>query len=105
MKHAQFEFSVAATHPCLAGHFPGNPIVPGVVLLDQLIENLSARAGQPVVRIVRVKFSSALVPGERAIAQCDVDGDRASFHVTVSRAGALVLVAEGLGILQPGTVR
>jgi 3-hydroxyacyl-[acyl-carrier-protein] dehydratase len=105
MKHTEFEFSVPAAHPCLAGHFPGNPIVPGVLLLDELIENLSASAGEPVVRIVRVKFSSALVPGERAMAQCDVDGERASFRVSVLRGSMRVVVAEGLGMLKPETAR
>ena len=28
-------FRVEADHPALEGHFPGRPIVPGVVLLDE----------------------------------------------------------------------
>ncbi len=29
-------FRIKKDHPCLAGHFPGNPIVPGVVILDEV---------------------------------------------------------------------
>ena len=37
--------SVPAQHPSLAGHFPGNPIVPGVVLLDEVIAAAEAWLG------------------------------------------------------------
>ncbi len=33
--------SIDAAHPALAGHFPGDPIVPGVVLLDEIVDAAS----------------------------------------------------------------
>lgn len=59
---------IAAGHPALAGHFPGRPIVPGVVLLDQVLLALSdwlAPLGQPAdCEIATAKFLSPVAPGE-----------------------------------------
>ncbi|HET6603325.1 MAG TPA: hypothetical protein VFG21_03795 [Xanthomonadaceae bacterium] len=59
---------IDADHPALAGHFPGNPVVPGVVLLDACQEACARMLGCPVrvVGLPRVKFLRALRPGERA---------------------------------------
>jgi hypothetical protein len=47
---------------CLDGHFPGNPIVPGAVILAWLAARLAAR-GRAVARVERMKFQRVLLPG------------------------------------------
>ncbi|MBK7541881.1 MAG: hypothetical protein IPP10_02775 [Candidatus Competibacteraceae bacterium] len=58
-------FSIPDDHPSLAGHFPGNPIVPGVVILDAVLRAFKSEYpsrsahGMPVV-----KFLTPLRPGQ-----------------------------------------
>lgn len=63
--------SFAADHPAFAGHFPGQPIVPGVLLLDAAIHAIQAGQPQPTevgtaagCQINSVKFLSPVSPGE-----------------------------------------
>lgn len=55
---------IAADHPSLAGHFPGNPIVPGVILLDEVIAAFREYIGKPLVinAMPNIKFVSPLLP-------------------------------------------
>ncbi len=61
------EFSVAPDHPALAGHFPGDPIVPGVMLLDEIIRaaegKLSGSGRWQILGVPVVKFLRPLLPG------------------------------------------
>lgn len=61
------EFVVPHAHPALPGHFPGNPVVPGVLLLDQVLSMLEALHGPlPALRLPQVKFLQPLLPGQLA---------------------------------------
>ncbi len=52
---------VAADHPALPGHFPGRPIVPGVVLLN-MVETMLKQSGYRVRECAEVKFRSVVAP-------------------------------------------
>lgn len=76
------DFVVDAAHPSLPGHFPGNPIVPGVVLLDHVIDAIEARHGAlATLRLPQVKFMQPLLPGEPARIELDGDVPRWKFRV------------------------
>jgi len=56
---------IPADHPALAGHFPGDPIVPGVVLLEEIMQALAEAGGEYRLRgIPLVKFITPLKPGQ-----------------------------------------
>lgn len=69
MASAEHTWQVPADHPAFAGHFPGRPIVPGVVLLDRAIlfaDQLLGQSGQ-LWQIGNAKFFSPVGPGEALI--------------------------------------
>ena len=59
-------FVIRADHPALPGHFPGDPIVPGVVLLDRVSAACEAWCGRTPTTWPQAKFLAPLRPGEPA---------------------------------------
>ena len=87
-------FTVPLDHPCLPGHFPGRPVVPGVVVLDQVLQALEAARG-PVrggLRMPQVKFLQPLLPGERA--EIVLEGAEPKWKFRVQRQGMLLASGE-----------
>ena len=57
---------VSAYHPSFAGHFPSFPVLPGAVLLDEVLQVVQRERGIDITgwRISSVKFLDAVRPGE-----------------------------------------
>lgn len=54
---------IPADHPALAGHFPGNPVVPGVVILDAVLQALMDwKPDGRLMGMPTVKFLAPLYP-------------------------------------------
>ena len=79
-------------HPALAGHFPGNPIVPGVVLLDHAAGLARERGGWQVTAVRTAKFRQILRPGVDCSLRLVLREDGA-LDLTCRAAGATVLTA------------
>lgn len=68
--------SIAADHPAFAGHFPDQPLLPGVALLAEVLEAvldeplLAARVGA-APRLGVAKFLAPVRPGARLTVQLD----------------------------------
>jgi 3-hydroxymyristoyl/3-hydroxydecanoyl-(acyl carrier protein) dehydratase len=56
------EYRFAPDHPTGAGHFPGNPIIPGALLLDRILQTVAPGGGRLDVRVA--KFLRPVRPGD-----------------------------------------
>ncbi len=59
----QREWTVPVDHPAFVGHFRGQPILPGVVLLDQILIMASEAHGEQCWTIAQTKFLRPVGPG------------------------------------------
>ena len=85
--------TVPVDHPAFAGHFPGRPILPGVLLLAEVMEALRAQGDHGVAdacEIASAKFLSPVRPGDELTItlQASTSGWRFDVHVGTVRAAA-----------------
>jgi 3-hydroxymyristoyl/3-hydroxydecanoyl-(acyl carrier protein) dehydratase len=86
-------FSVAHGHPSLPGHFPGRPVVPGVVVLDEAVALvLLHRPADRLAGLDEVKFLAPVLPGDAVTVTCS-EGAPGRLHLACTVAGRAVLRA------------
>jgi 3-hydroxyacyl-[acyl-carrier-protein] dehydratase len=81
-------------HPTAAGHFPGNPIIPGAVLLDEVIGAIAASRGAPATpcEIRSVKFLLPVRPGDRIVIRWhETAGGETRFECLVPESEGIIL--------------
>ncbi|MEP6877005.1 MAG: CoA ligase, partial [Burkholderiales bacterium] len=77
---------IAADHPAFAGHFPGQPLLPGVSLLAEVLEavlddSLLAALVGPAPRIGAAKFLAPVRPGAQLVITLESGPRGARFEV------------------------
>lgn len=92
---------VAADDPAFAGHFPGHPIIPGVLLLDFAVRALPVPpiAAHGPWRISSAKFQSPVGPGEELVCSFET---RPNGSIDFRVHSAARLVASGSVDAPPG---
>jgi 3-hydroxyacyl-[acyl-carrier-protein] dehydratase len=77
---------LAANHPAAQGHFPGNPIIPGAVLLDEVLRAVATGEGQSLsgCEIRSAKFLRPVRPGDQLLIRwTDLAGEEKKFECLV----------------------
>ena len=89
MAERAFDYSVAADHPCLAGHFPGNPVVPAVMLMEFVGAALNEALGRRVrlAGVPLAKFMAPLLPRQALRVELNVDEGANSARFRLLREG------------------
>ena len=69
------ELGIDADHPAYAGHFPGDPLLPGVVLLDAALRHLAdeGRIDAADCEVLWFKFTAPVRPHDRVVLEADED--------------------------------
>jgi 3-hydroxymyristoyl/3-hydroxydecanoyl-(acyl carrier protein) dehydratase len=92
LRHA---LKIGTDHPAFAGHFPGMPILPGAVLLDEALRAIELKLALDLTQwqIASAKFLEIVRPGDALTIE----------HTSPANGtiGFTVLVADRAGLARP----
>jgi 3-hydroxymyristoyl/3-hydroxydecanoyl-(acyl carrier protein) dehydratase len=100
---ATVERTFPSDHPAAQGHFPGNPIIPGALLLSEALRAIESSLGKDLrpYQIRSAKFVRPVRPGERvSIDFSSRDEKRISFTCKVGESPVLT----GEVVCEPSSV-
>lgn len=76
------DLQIPSDHPAYAGHFPGQPILPGVVLLDAAQRLIEAEQGLSLSGLAVAKFHSPSLPGETLVLDYTQSDQSVTFEIS-----------------------
>ncbi|CAL4321136.1 3-hydroxyacyl-ACP dehydratase FabZ [Buchnera aphidicola] len=82
--------NVSINEPCFQGHFPNNPIFPGVLIIESMAQasgllvlnsfkNLSSNTSYYLVAIDRVHFKKMVLPGDQIFIEVVIKKNKKNF--------------------------
>lgn len=82
------QYTVRGDEWFLSGHFPGNPIVPGVILCEMLAQSacvllqgiLNGQQLPVYTGMNRVRFRASVRPGDTVVTQCHIQRTKHPFY-------------------------
>jgi 3-hydroxyacyl-[acyl-carrier-protein] dehydratase len=82
---------IAADHPSFAGHFPAFPVLPGAILLDEMLNAIEQARGIDLKswHISSAKFLDAVRPHDSLVLEHEESGT-GSIHFTIRVGGRKV---------------
>lgn len=86
----QFLLCIKEEHPVYQGHFPGNPITPGVLTLQMVRECLSRHVGRELqfTAIKNCRFVAMIRPGDTLRLDFETETNGQTVHVKATLTGA-----------------
>jgi 3-hydroxyacyl-[acyl-carrier-protein] dehydratase len=82
--------NVTGNDPHLEGHFPGNPLMPGVLLLEAMAQAsgllLPAGSSAVLAQVKEARFRTAVVPGDQVRIEAVRRGGLGTLHRFEARA-------------------
>jgi 3-hydroxymyristoyl/3-hydroxydecanoyl-(acyl carrier protein) dehydratase len=98
----QIDLHIAGDHPAYAGHFPGQPILPGVVLLDAAQRLIESQHDILLSGLAVAKFHNPTTPGAVLVLDYTLSDRSVVFDITCGTRkianGQFTLKNEGVGV-------
>lgn len=101
------DYTLGADEPVFAGHFPGNPLFPGVLTLALVRETVRRVEGGAwrLGGVARHKLMRPLVPGDRVSVRCKVkarEGRALDLDCRLALADGTAVASARLRLESPG---